>query len=62
MTECGEDSVAHCSVHVAPVAHDIEHEPVHLTWHVEPLAQVMLPLSPIVTLQSASAVQLMLHE
>jgi len=29
---------------------------------VEPLAHEMLPLSPIVTLHSASAVQLMLHE
>lgn len=46
---------------VAP-AHDSEHEPVHVTAHDDPGAQLTLPLGPSVTSQSAPAAQLMLHE
>ena len=39
-----------------------EHEPLHVTWHVEPPVQEMLPLAPSVTLQVDSLLQSMLHD
>lgn len=49
-------------MHVAPPAHEIEHEPVQRTVHVEPAPHDTLPLAPIVTSQSDSPLQLMLHD
>lgn len=39
-----------------------EHEPVQVTWHVEPPPQEMLPLGPTVVVQIELPVHSMLHE
>lgn len=49
-------------MHVEPAPQDTEHDPVHCTAHVEPAAQLTLPLGPTVTSHSAPVVQLMLHD
>jgi len=49
-------------MHVAPLAHDSEHEPVQRTVHVDPSPHDTLLLEPTVTSQSDSPLQSMLHE
>jgi hypothetical protein len=49
-------------MHVAPEAHENEHEPVQRTVQVEPAPHDTLLLAPTVTSQSDSPEQSMLHE
>ncbi|CAN5586510.1 hypothetical protein BH11MYX1_BH11MYX1_48020 [soil metagenome] len=46
VTARGAESVEHASSHVAPLAHDSEHDSVQRTVQLEPPAQVTLPLAP----------------
>ena len=49
-------------MHVEPVAHDSEHDPVHSTVQVEPAPHVTLLLAPTVTSQLDDPLQSILHD
>lgn len=62
---CGIDCFdvpAQVKSQLEPPEHATEHEPLHVTWHVEPLVHEMLPLAPSVTVQVDSLLQSMLHD
>jgi hypothetical protein len=58
---CGALSPAHFKSQVEPPLQLTEHDPSHTTWHVEPLSQDTLPLTPTVT-EHVDCVQLTLPE
>jgi len=62
VTVCALLSPGHWSEHVASVAHDSEHEPVHWMLQVEPAAHDTLPLGPTVTSHDAFAPHDSVHD